>query len=252
MHEAGKHLVAAASLAGFVGFLLLFVATFAAQPALEEAMNGFVRSRVHQEVRERFGSAAGADATLLKRWFEASAESAADFLEHELEPLVDEVLDYCSYSDDSDKDLLASGAKLVRAMFEQKIEEYGAIAIQLERFIRGKYTDLVHALMSEIRLFSGINTALFAAVLALLFARWREPAVVLVPAALLLVATAVCVAVYVFGQNWFFSIFLKDYAGYSYLAYVGVVFAFLLDIAFNRARVTQAILNSLPGVLASP
>jgi hypothetical protein len=251
MHEAGKYLVAAASLAGFVGFLLLFVATFAAQPTLEEAMNGFVRSRVHQEVRERFGSAAAADATLLKQWFEGSAEAAADFLEHELEPLVDRLLDWCSATDHPDKGLIARGAKFVRSAFEPTIERYGAIAAELEKFIRGKYTELVHALMSEIRLFSGINTALFASALALLFAKWREPRVVLVPATLLLIATAVCIAVYVFGQNWFFSIFLQDYAGYGYLAYVSIVFGLLLDIAFNRGRMTNGVLSAFTAPLAS-
>lgn len=181
----------------------------------------------------------------------ALAEAAADFLEHELDPLVDKLLDWCSASDASDKGLIARGAKLMRAAVERTIERYGAIATELERFVRGKYTELVHALMSEIRLFSGINTALFAAVLALLIARWREPGVVLVPADLLLIATAVCIAVYIFGQNWFFSIFLQDYAGYGYLAYVGVVFAFLVDIAFNRARMTQAALNISAAPLAS-
>ena len=147
MREAGKYLITAASLAGFLGFLALFVATFASQPALEDAMNGFVRSRVHQEVRERFGSAAVADAALLKQWFDGSAEAAADFLEHELEPLVDKLLDWCSVSDGSDKGLIARGAKFVRAALEHTIERYGAIAAELERFIRGKYTELVHALI---------------------------------------------------------------------------------------------------------
>jgi len=251
MQDAAKYFIAVLSAAGLLGFSFVFVATFAARPVLEDAMNGFVRSRVHQEVRERLGSATGTDATLLKEWFEESAESAADFLENQLDPFVDRVLDSCSASEDPDKEFIARWAKAAQRAVEQGIEQHFAIAAELEHFIRGKYTEIVHALMSEIRIFTGINAGLFAAVLALLFARWRQPGVVLVPAALLLVATAVCVAVYIFGQNWFFSIFLQDYAGHLYLAYVAVVFGLLMDIAFNRARVTRMILEIPGAVLGS-
>ena len=132
-------------------------------------------------------------------------------------------------------------------------QEFGAISTQLKRFVRGKYLGLVRALISEIRIFSGINAALFALILALLLSKWREPQVVFLPASLLLVATVACAALYVFDQNWFFSIFLQRYSGYWYLAYVAVVFGLLLDIALNRGRVTRAILDVIgSGLVPNP
>lgn len=254
MHHTGKYLVAAASVAGCVAFLLVFIATFLARPTLEDALSAFVRARVQQEVRERVGSVAGADATVLQRWFDDSAESAADFLANDLEPMVNDVVDSlcgldCEASDkDSLRDTLRNAGQ---AVLRDKVDTFTAISTQLKNFIRGKYLELVRALISEIRTFSGLNAALFAFVLALLAAKWRNPKVVFLPAVLLLAATGTCALLYIFHQNWFLSIFLQDYAGHWYLAYVAVVFAFLVDVAFNRARVTRSILNAF-GAAISP
>jgi hypothetical protein len=256
MHEAGKYLIAGASLVGFLVSLSVFVATFTSRPALENAMSEFVRSRVQQEVRERLGSAAGADAGALQVWFEGRAEAAADFLENDLDSFVDSVVDsLCDIDCEESKkaDLSNRLREVGEAFAKGGIEQFGAISTQLKGFIRGKYLDLVRALLSEIRIFSGINAALFAFILALLIGKWREPRFVFLPAALLLIATVACAAIYVFNQNWFFSIFLQRYSGYWYLAYVAVVFGLLLDIAINRARVTRAILDVIAvGLAPSP
>jgi hypothetical protein len=253
VREIGRYLVAAASCVGFLVFLSVFVATFTSRPALEDAMSTFVRSRVQQEVRERVGSAVGADAGALQEWFEAHAEAAADFLENDLDPFVDAVVDsLCDIDCEETKkaDLSNRLRDVGEAFAEERIAEFGAISTQLKRFIRGKYLDLVRALMLEIRIFTGINAALFALILALFLSRWREPRIVFLPASLLLIATVTCAALYVFNQNWFFSIFLERYWGYWYLAYVAIVFGLLLDIAINRARVTRAILDIMGAAVA--
>jgi hypothetical protein len=253
VREIGKYLVAAASLAGFLVSLAVFGATFTSRPALEDAMSAFVRSRVQQEVRERLGSAVGADAGALQEWFEVHAEAAADFLENDLDSLVNSVVDSLCDVDCEESKKAELGDRLRdlgEAFAKGRIEEFGAISAQLKRFIRGRYLDLVRGLISEIRIFSGINAVLFALILALLLSKRREPRAVFLPASLLLLATVACAALYVFNQNWFFSIFLERYSGYWYLAYVAVVFGLLLDIAINRARVTRAILDIMGAAVA--
>lgn len=254
MLQAGKHFIAIASLLSFAIFLSIFAATFVSRPALEGTMNAFVRERVHQEVRERLGSLAGADTTALQRWYQDSATSAADFLETDYEPLVDSVLDSLSYThgDDSPKVARArSFAEMGRDVLQARVDSRVAISAQLEAFIRGKYAELVSALISEIRIFSGLNAALFAFVLALLAAKWSDPKVVFLPAILLLAATVTCALFYIFNQNWFLAVFLQDYAGYGYLTYVTVVFAFLADVAFNQARATRAIIDAIGTAFSS-
>jgi hypothetical protein len=43
----------------------------------------------------------------------------------------------------------------------------------------------------------------------------------------------------------FGAILYNDYVGFGYLAYVGVLFAFICDIVFNKALVTTEILNAI-------
>lgn len=150
MRQAGKHFIAIASLLSFAIFLSIFAATFVSHPAVEGRMSAFVRERVHQEVRERLGSLAGADATALQRWYQDSATSAADFLKSDFEPFVDSVLDSLSDTHGDDSPTVArarSFAEMGRDALQGQVDSHAAIAAQLEAFIRGKYAELVSALV---------------------------------------------------------------------------------------------------------
>jgi len=39
--------------------------------------------------------------------------------------------------------------------------------------------------------------------------------------------------------------------GFGYLAYIGVIFGFLMDVAFNKARVTTEIINGILNAIGS-
>lgn len=62
----------------------------------------------------------------------------------------------------------------------------------------------------------------------------------------------VCSYFYVFEQNWFYTIIYGDYMGFWYFAYLVGVFAFLCDIAFNKARVTDFVMDMAGNVFGSP
>ena len=72
-----------------------------------------------------------------------------------------------------------------------------------------------------------------------------------VPGALLTGSTLVCSYFYIFRQNWLLTIIYNDYLGFTYLGYVFVVFLFLCDIVFNRARVTTEIINGILNAVGS-
>ena len=117
-------------------------------------------------------------------------------MEKKITALIDDVIDsLCDIDcEEAKKESLRDAAKnLARRLADHEKERYDALGSQLKHFIRGKYLDFVQSLISEIRIFSGVSSALFALILALLFARWREPKAVLVPAALLLIASALLI-----------------------------------------------------------
>ena len=50
---------------------------------------------------------------------------------------------------------------------------------------------------------------------------------------------------YIFGQNWFYTIIFSNYWGFGYSVLAGVIFLFLMDVVFNKGRVTTEILNAM-------
>ena len=95
------------------------------------------------------------------------------------------------------------------------------------------------------RIFLGSNSVLFLLVVVLAFLKPRAAVQLYLPAVVLIFSTVVSAAIYLFGQNWLFTIIYNDYVGFGYVACVGVLFGFLCDIAFNKARVTTEILNAI-------
>ena len=120
---------------------------------------------------------------------------------------------------------------------------------KLNTLIRTKYMETAEKLTREFKIFTGSNTVVFA-LLAIAGLVKKKAGVHLIPSAVVLVAAAGITAyLYLFNQNWLHTLVFSDYLGLAYVAYLSVVFAWLSDVIFNRARVTSAILRSIPGNL---
>ena len=112
--------------------------------------------------------------------------------------------------------------------------------------------EVAEKLTREFRIFTGSNALVFA-VLALAAYTKRGAGVLLIPPALLLViAAGIDGYLYIFSQNWLHTIVFSDYTGFAYVAYMGVVFAFLCDVAFNRGRMTVNLLKAMGNVAVAP
>ncbi len=110
-------------------------------------------------------------------------------------------------------------------------------------FMKTKYMEVANKLKIDFRIFTASNTLVFFFLLLVSFLKPRAITHLILPAALLTLSTVICSYFYIFEQNWFFTIIYNTYLGWSYLAYLGIVFAFLCDIVFNKARVTTEIIN---------
>lgn len=127
---------------------------------------------------------------------------------------------------------------------------------QLDALIHSAYLDTADKLLRELRIFSGANALAFV---LLGVAAWRRPrganrasGTALVPAAAtLLVATLASSAVYLWGQNWLHTILFGSYVGWAQLAYIALVYAWLCDLLFNRARISLHLCQgSMSGALS--
>lgn len=122
---------------------------------------------------------------------------------------------------------------------------------RLKAFIQANYLRVVGDLKREIRIFTGINALSFVLLLLISYAKPAAAKHLLFPGVLLLCATLFCAWLYVSSQNWLITIIQGSYVGFAYAAYLGVIYAFLCDIAFNRGRVTTAFGNVLLAALGS-
>lgn len=125
---------------------------------------------------------------------------------------------------------------------------------QLDALIRSAYMDTAEKLLRELRIFSGANALAFA---LLGLAAWRRPrgggGASLVPAtATLLVATLASSAIYLWGQNWLQTIVFGNYVGWAQLAYIALVYAWLCDLMFNKARISGLLCQGVGNVSVSP
>ena len=118
-------------------------------------------------------------------------------------------------------------------------------------FLHSTYMDVVAKLKRDIRVFSGTNATMFLLVLLVSFLRPKAVLHLFFPAVLLTLSTLICTYFYVFEQNWLLTIIYSDYLGFTYLAYLGLVFGFLCDIVFNHGRVATKIVNSILSTVGS-
>jgi hypothetical protein len=119
------------------------------------------------------------------------------------------------------------------------------LTANLADLIRGKYQDIVGKLLQDLRIFTGANTVAFLLLALLVFFKGRAARQLLLPGILLLLATGIASYAYLFQQDWWHSILYSDYWGTGYVAYLSTIYAFLCDVAFNRARVTSSSLNAI-------
>lgn len=115
--------------------------------------------------------------------------------------------------------------------------------------IKTKYLETEAQLTREFRIFTGTNALAFILLTVAVLVRRRAGLHFLPVGLVLLLATLVTSYFYLFNQNWLQTIVFGDYVGFAYAAYLAFVFACLLDILLNYARITAAVLDAVFGTL---
>ncbi|MEL7311366.1 MAG: hypothetical protein AAFN07_07645 [Pseudomonadota bacterium] len=125
------------------------------------------------------------------------------------------------------------------------IADLTAANARITSFIHSSYASVIRDLQRDFRIFAGSNLAAFLILLAILLAKSRAAVHLMLPGAMLALSALLCSYFYLFEQNWFMTIVHGDYVGFAYLAWLGVVFLFLLDIVMNRGRITGQVISSI-------
>lgn len=140
---------------------------------------------------------------------------------------------------------------LFNSFLSAKILDLTEATKKLEEFMTQKYMYVVENLIKDFRIFLGSSLFIFLMMLVLFYSKPKVNIQIHLLAGLMMVSTLVSSYLYIFEQNWFFTIIYNDFLGYMYLLYLGIIFLLLCDIIFNKARVTTEIVNAILSALGS-
>ena len=242
------------SVLGGLLFFILFLASFASPAFVEQMAKEVICYRLESVTKEKIDSLN--DSTLVNRAqiLSRQYEDEIDQLRQQLEAKVPEtVAAIMTQMRDLDCECRRNTEEWLRNAFKWRIGTLSMMTQQLNGFIQGKYMEVVAHLTKEFRIFTGSSAAAFLILLLVTLVKRKASIQLLFPVFLLLLSTVIVAYFYLFEQNWLHTILFSSYVGWSYLVYIGVIFAFLCDIVFNRARVTNVICRILGKIgTASP
>lgn len=231
---------------GMVLFGLLFGLTYGIPEAVEESAKSFVKKQIEDEIREKYQNSKAS--TLSEKALKIANDlgyqenKIRENINNKLPEKIAEIIaSLCGYDCERKKAL----TKSITAGYVERIANIQIAQQQLGQIIKGKYMEIIGDLRMDLRIFLGSNTAMFLILLLISLLKPKAVSHLFLPGVLLLISTIVASTIYIFGQNWFYTIIYNNYMGVGYLAYILIIFGFLMDIVFNRARITTEIINGI-------
>lgn len=234
---------------GLLIFGVAFALTFLSPIHYEKAARGFLETRIEAQVRERLeivpeGVREGRIARLAQALAERHEAEIAELRERLVSGLNAQVAAVVERMQDLSCECRQFMTQALDVATSLRISSLERAEPQLRRVIEGRYGEIVSELLRDLRIFTGTNLAAFALLLGLSFAKPGQVRQLFVPGVLLAVAAVVASAIYIFGQNWFFTLLYSDYVGMAYAVWLLLIYGFLADIALFQARVTTAIVDA--------
>lgn len=238
---------------GALVFVPLFSFTFADPQLIEISARSFVEWKLTLETNEKVDSVRLPKASKLEKMLGNEAEKLHQKAEEKLAGLklqlkqdIPEILaSQIAKMRNLNCECRKKWQKRIQENIEFKILSLEQAKSKLVDFCQLKYMQIVEKLTLDVRIFLGVNAVVCILLLLISVLKPKTIAHLFLPGILMIASTLICSYFYLFEQNWFFTIIYDDYTGIGFLAYLMVVFALLCDIAFNKARVTCEILNSI-------
>ena len=244
MLSASRTLLLVFSAVGTVLFGAAFFASLLNAGYVEEIAKDIIRHQVEKKVHEKIdalddkflSTKAGA---LINKY----AEEAGTARQQLKEKVPERISAVIAEMRNLDCECRKKIENRFRDGFESQIARAFKAQERLTSLIRTKYMEIAEKLTREFRIFTGTNALIFALLgIAAFFKRGAGLHLVLRALALVMAATAMGYH-YLFNQDWLHTILFSDYVGFTYLLYLSIVFAFICDVLFNRARVTTQLLS---------
>ncbi|MEX2962306.1 hypothetical protein [Microbulbifer sp. TYP-18] len=242
-------------LIGIFGILLfggLFSVTLISTEKVEESAKEFIKTQIEKEVRAKhqaIGDSSVTDAALnIADRLGLEKEKIQSNLDNDLPEKIASIIAFmCGYDCEKKKAL----AQSIASGYMERIKNIQIAESTLTNVVKGKYLEITASLKLDLRIFLASNFFMFLILLTISFLKPRAITHLFIPGLLLVVSTIISSSIYIFGQDWFYTILYNDYMGFGYLLYIATIFGFLIDISFNKARVTTEIINGIANAIGS-
>ncbi|MBI1196490.1 MAG: hypothetical protein GC203_01350 [Phenylobacterium sp.] len=237
-------------LAGVILYGAVLALTFASPIHVERAARGFIQSQIERQIGSELRAIrAEARQPRAGRFAEALAERHSEEIAALQARLAADasgrIADVVARMQDLDcacRERLRQG---LDAAVGLRISALERAEPQLRRIIEGKYGEITAGLLRDLRIFASANLLAFLLLVALSLLKPDRLRQLFVPGLLLAAAAVVASGLYLFGQNWFFTLLYADYVGWTYGVWLLLIFGLLADIALFRARVTTRVVDSV-------
>ncbi|WP_069477677.1 hypothetical protein [Sulfurospirillum halorespirans] len=246
-----KYLLRGFGFLGILVFVPLFLLTFSDSQMVEKSAKHFIEWKLQNEINTKIDSIQLPQSKIVEKVFGAKSEMLAVVKQKLKEDAPTILTTQLAKMADLNCECRTKWKERLSAFVEVEMASLEKAKEKLTDFMSGKYMETVEKLTRDMRIFLGLNGLCFIFLLLISFLKPQATEHLFLPSSLLLLSSAICSYVYLFQQNWFYTILYNDYMGFGYLAYFIIVFALLCDIVFNRAKVTSRIVNFLANALGS-
>lgn len=237
---------------GVLLFGILFSVTFFSPEKVEDSAQGFVKSQIEREIRVKQQAISESSVTegalnIAGRLGIEKEKIRADLDDDLPIKIANIVAVMCGFDCEKKKAL----AQSITTGYTDRIKSIQIAENTLSDVVKGKYLGIVSNLKLDLRIFLGSNLAVFFTLVAISFLKPNAVHHLFLPSLLLVIAAIVASGIYIYGQDWFYTILYSDYIGFGYLIYIALVFGFLVDITCNKAKITTEIINGIANAIGS-
>ena len=246
---------------GLIGALLfgaVFYFTYHTPGYVEDLGKEFIKSKVQQKtnqmidgVKLQVENSDGVLAKYAEKLYEKNQNKIEGIKDKLKNNANEKIADVIAEMADLSCECRNKYAAFIKKQFKLNLSSLESANTTLQDFMKTKYMEVSTELKRDVRIFAGSNTIIFLLLLLVSFLKPKATTHLYLPGLLLVVSTIICSYFYIFEQNWLMSIIFNNYTGYAYLAYLGVLFLILCDVAFNKAQASTSVINGVAGSIGS-
>lgn len=245
-----NHIIKYALLIFVLGYGILFTYSLASPQHIEQNARAFIKKKILEKTHQKIDNlgAKHIDNRLVKlsaKIFKQKTQRLNAYKKALKNKVGQKLAAVTGEMKNLDCECRKKYAKYIKGFFTAKITSLTQASKKLQEFMRYKYMQVVQNIIEDMRIFLGSSFFVLLFMLVLLFIKPLAKIQISLVSFLMLLSTLSTSYLYLFKQNWFYTILYSDYWGFWYIFYIGIIFLLLCDILFNKARITTEIINTI-------